>query len=262
MTEIKYSAYSTKTASVLGTGLGYGVNEMVETATSMGLQSQRRVIVAGVTSEIESEFLTDVIQDGIGAGLGYMTGQAMRAQEWALDKSFKVASTAVVGWYSKSFLKAKFKNFRKGRKATMFSKFLGDNDNKVEECRLMADFAKMDMDGTANVGNPQAEHNLYESKLKFEALEVNKEGVRSNLAKLQIDGNRDMFEMKIKTSSFFVTDKALIKQMTGAVEVTSKDIDKLNALSSSMVFEDSAGNFIGGNQAMVELLSALRINRA
>jgi len=261
MADKAYKTYSSKGVSTLGTGVGYGINEMAETATSMGLQSQRRNLIEGISSNVDNEFLNDVIQDGVGAGLGYLTGQAMRLQEHVLESSFKRGSVAVVGWYGKSKLKDFLKG-KKGRKLSMISKFIGENDNKVEECRLISDFVKMDLDTTANAHNPLAKHNRLEGRLKYDTLEVQKEGVRSSLAKLQVDGMRDTFEMKIKTSSFFNTDKQLIKKMTGMTTVTDKEIKKLNALSSSMVSLDSEGNWIGGNEASISLLNALGLHRA
>jgi len=260
-TNNNYKTYSSKGVSTLGTGVGYGVNEMTETALSMGLNSQRRNVVEGVTNNIDNPFLNDVVQDGVSAGLGYLTGQAMQFQEYALSKSYKVGATAVIGWYSKSKIKGFLKG-KKGRKLGMISKFLGDNDKKAEECRLISDFVKMDIDTTANAHNPQAQHNKLEGRFKFESLEVQKEGVRSSLASLEIDGLRDTFEMKLKTSSFFNTDKSLIKKMTGMTTVTDKEIKKLNALSSSMVSQDSNGNWIGGNEASINLLNALGLHRA
>ena len=256
-----YKTYSAKGISTLGTGVGYGINEMAETATSMGLQSQKRKLVEGMTDNIDNPFLNDILQDGLGAGLGFMTGKAMQFQEYALEKSFTVGATAVIGWYSKS----KIKNFlkgKKGRKLGMISKFLGDNDNKVEECRLISDFVKMDIDTTGNAHNPQTQHNRLEGRMKYEALEVQKEGVRSSLAGLEVTGLRDTFDMKLKTSSFFNTDKALIRKMTGMTTVTDKEIKKLNALSSNMVSQDNEGNWIGGNEASINLLNALGLHRA
>ena len=259
--DLKYTSYSSKGINALGTGVGYGVNEMAETALSMGLSSQRRTVVEGITNNIESEFLTDVIQDGVGAGLGYLTGKVMQAQDELLNKAFSSGGALVTAWYSRSFIKNKLKGL-KGRKLGMLSKILGDTDKSVEESRLMADFVKMDIDSSVSSHNPVASHNALEGRIKKESLEVSKEGVRSQLAGLQINGMRDTFEMKIKTSSFFISDKSLIKNRTGMTKVTKKDIAKLNALSSSMVFEDSEGNWIGGNQAMAELLNGMSLHRA
>ncbi|OIO17822.1 MAG: hypothetical protein AUJ81_01100 [Helicobacteraceae bacterium CG1_02_36_14] len=120
----------------------------------------------------------------------------------------------------------------------------------------------MNVDSIASSNNPQTHNATIQNKQQFENLQVNKEGVRSQLARLQTDGMRDTFEMKLKTSSFFNTDKTLISNMTGMLTVTDVDIKKLNSLSSSMVSQDSSGNWVGGNQAMIELLSALRLQRA
>jgi len=262
MSDIKYSTYSSKGINALGTGAKYGVNEMTETAFSMGLNTGRRTVVEGITKDIENQFLNDIVQDGLSAGLGYFSGQAMQIQEDVLSSAFKSSATIVGAWYTKSLAKKTIMRGLKGRKLGMLSKWLGSNDKKVEECRLIADFAKMDLDTTSNSQNPIAHQKRYESKYKHESLEVSKEGVRASLSKLQIDGMRDSFDMKIKTSSFFVTDKNLIKKMTGLQVVTDKDIKKLNALSRSMVVEDSNGNYIGGNQVMSELLSSLNLQRA
>jgi hypothetical protein len=261
MADKKYQSYSSKGLSVLGTGVGYGVNEMAETATSMGLSNQRRVLIEGISSGVENQFLNDVIQDGVGAGLGFLTGQVMRVQEYALSSAYKTGAVAVTAWYGKSKLKGFLKG-KKGRKLGMISKFIGDTDKKAEECRLISDFTAMNIQATSNSNNPQAKHNMLEGRFKHDSLEVKKEGVRSSLAKLQVDGLRDTFEMKLKTSSFFSTDKKLIKQMTGMTSVTDKEIKKLNALSSAMVSLDNEGNWIGGNEASINLLNALGLHRA
>lgn len=261
MDDKKYSTYSSKGIDIGGTGLKYGVNEMAETALSMGMQSQKRTIVQGVTENIENEFLNDIVQDGLSAGLGYFSGQFMQVQEKALEATFKGGAVMVGAWYVKSGAKNLMKGL-KGRKLKMFSKFLGDNDNKAEECRLITDFVKLDADATANSHNPINSQTAIGMKYKHESLEVQKEGVRSDLAGLKIVGSRDTFEMKMKTSSFFTTDKKLIQQMTGMTTVSDKDIKKLNALSSSMVSQDSQGNWIGGNEASINLLNALGLHRA
>ena len=149
-TNNNYKTYSSKGISTLGTGLGYGVNEMTETALSMGLNSQRRNVIEGVTKNIDDPFLNDVIQDGVSAGLGYLTGQAMRLQEDVLSSSYKIGASAVIGWYSKSKIKGFLKG-KKGRKLGMISKFLGDNDNKGEECRIISDFVKIS--GLSSLGS-------------------------------------------------------------------------------------------------------------
>lgn len=259
-TDIKFNTYSSK-PSMLTTGVQYGVNEMAETALSMGFQTGRRTIVEGVTKDIENEFLNDVVQDGLSAGLGYFSGQIMQMQDKVLEGIFRSGSAIVGAWYVKSSAANYFKSL-KGTKLKLFSRFMGDNDKKAEECRLIADFVKIDADTTANSHNPLAQQNAIQAKYRHESLEVNKEGVRSGLAKLQIDGLRDTFEMKLRTSSFFNTDKDLIRKMTGMTIVTDKEIKKLNALSSSQVFQDSEGNWVGGNQAMIELMSGLRLHRA
>ena len=260
MSEIKYSTYSAK-PSMLSTGAQYGVNEMAETALSMGMQNGRRTVVEGVTGGIENDFAKDMIQDGLSAGIGYFSGQLMQKQEALLDGVFNNGAMIVTAWYSKSKLSGFLKSNKKGRKASMASRFLGDNDNKAEECRLIADFVKINSDSQSNAHNPNSRQKAIESKFLHESNEVQKEGVRSNLAKLQIDGMRDTFEMKMKTSSFFNTDKKLIRDMTGLNNVTDKDIKKLNSLSASMVFEDSSGNWIGGNEAMISLINALKMPR-
>lgn len=262
-TEKTFHSYSAK-PSMLSTGAQYGVNEMVETGTSMGLQQGRQIIVTGVTKDLEDGFIKDVLQDGVNAGVGYLSGQAMQFQEQLLDKAFTQTRVMIGSWYAgRGALRDKFKEkFRKGRKATMFSKILGDNNDKVEECRLIADVGKMDIDTSSSSGNPLSRQNVIKNKFQHEALEVQKEGVSSSLAKLQIDGMRDTFEMKIRTSSFFNTDKKLIKAMTGLTSVTDKDIKKLNTLSNSQVFQDSEGNWIGGNEAMIVLMNGLGLHRA
>ncbi|MBD3843281.1 MAG: hypothetical protein IE909_15655 [Campylobacterales bacterium] len=257
-----YQTYSSKKPSILSTGIYYGVNEMAETAFSMGSMAGRRQIVEGLTSDIDNQFASEIIQDGLSAGLGYFTGQAMRFQDALLESAYNKTSARVVAWYSgRSFLKDKFRSL-KGRKKSLFSKFLGDNNKKVDECRLIADFGKMDIHSSVSSSDPKASHNLYEGRIKQESLEVQKEGVRSSMASLQVEGMKNTFDMKLKTSSFFNTDKDLIRKMTGLATVTDKEIKKLNSLSSSMVFQDSDGNWIGGNQAMIELLSSLRLHRA
>ena len=262
MSELKYQTYSSK-PSILATGTQYGVNEMVETGTSMGLQEGRKIVVSGITSGIENDFVKDMIQDGLGAGIGYFSGQIMQKQEKLLESSFNATRVLVGAWYSKSFIRDKFKSsFKKGRKASMFSKFLGSTDNKAEECRIINDFGKMDIDTSANANNPLTRQNVMQNKFQHDSLQVNKEGVNSSLAKLQIDGMRDTFEMKVKTSSFVADDKNLIRKMTGKTMVDSKDIDKLNSLSSSMVFQDSNGKWVGGNEAIVTLMNGLGIHRA
>jgi len=261
MNETKYSTYSSKGVDIGGTGLKYGVNEMAETALSMGMQSQKRTIIQGVTGDIENQFLNDVVQDGLAAGLGYFSGQFMQIQEKALESTFKGGAAIVGGWYIKSGAKNFMKGL-KGKKLSMFSKFLGNNDNKAEECRLIADFVKLDADATSNSHNPISSQTAIGMKYKHETLEVQKESARAELAKLQTSGMRDTFEMKIRTSSFFVTDKKLIQQMTGRTTVDGKIIKKLNALSSHMVSLDSEGNWIGGNEASINLLNALGLHRA
>lgn len=262
MADVKYSAYSSKGIDVAGNGLKYGVNEMAETALSMGMNSQRKVIVEGITSNIENQFLNEIVQDGLSAGLGYFSGQFMQIQEKVLEGAFDRGAGLVVAWYGKSKLGDAFKGFKKGRKSAMLAKFLGATNDETEKARLIADFVKMDADMTANSHNPLAQQQAIEGKYHHETLEVQKEGVRSELAKLQTDGMRDTFDMKLKTSSFFNTDKRLIQQMTGMPTVSEKEIKKLNALSSSMVSLDSEGNWIGGNEASINLLNALGLHRA
>jgi hypothetical protein len=260
MSSVNYQAYSAK-AGVLSTGLKFGVNEMVETGFSMGLQNGRRIVIDSVAGDVENEFVKDMIQDGLSAGMGFFTGKLMQKQEELLDSAFSKGVTLVGSWYTKSLLKNKLRGL-KGRKARLLSKFLTDSDNKVEECRLIADFVKMDIDSSSNSHDPIARQNVLKSKFNHESLQVQKEGVSSQLAKLQIDGMRDTFEMKIRTSSFFNTDKDLIRRMTGMTVVTDKEIKKLNALSNSQVFQDSQGNWIGGNEAMVSLMNGLGLHRA
>lgn len=264
MAELKtnFTTYSSKGINVGGTSLKYGVNEMAETAFSMYAQGERRSIVEGVTKDIENEFLNDVVQDGLSAGLGYFTGQAMQLQETLLDGSYKFGRNAVMAFYGSSFVKEKFKKFAKGRKAQMFSKFLSGSDKKAEESRLMADFVKMDLDTSSSSHNPIARQKQHEAKYMHENLEVKKEGVRANLALLQAEGLNRTFQMKMETSSFFVTDKKLIKQITGMLSVTENDIKKLNAMSSAKVFQDSNGEWVGGNEAMVILMNGLGLHRA
>lgn len=259
MSNVKYSTHSAK-PSMLATGTQYGVNEMVETGTSMGLQQGRKIIVEGVTSDIENPFVQDMITDGLSAGIGFFSGQLMQKQEKLLDTAFLAGSAAVVGWYSKSKLLNLMKG-KKGKKLSMISKFFGDNDKKAEECRLIADFSKMNMDSSANSHNPLTRQNMLENKIAHDTLQVRKEGVNTSMAKLQIDGMRDTFDMKIKTSSFFNTDKQLIKKMTGMISVTDKEIKKMNSLSSAHVFQDNNGNWIGSTQAQTELLNTLGFKR-
>ena len=234
---------------------------MGENAASFYVQGAKTTIVEGITSEIENEFLNEMVQDGLNAGLGYFSGQAMQLQETALNFAFNRGSKFAVAWFSTSVIKNQYQKFRKGRKATMLSKFLAGSDKKAEETRLIADFVKMDFDGTANSHNPTARQKRHEAKYLHESLEVNKEGVRSNLAKLNADALTRTFDMKMKTASFFNTDKALIKEVTGLTTVTDKEINKLNALSNSQAFQDSNGDWIGGNEAMISLTNLLSLHR-
>lgn len=259
MADKNYKSYTAK-PSMLSTGVQYGLNEMVETGFSMGLQSGRKTVVDAVTSDIENDFLKDVLQDGLASGMGYFSGKLMQKQEDLLDTAFTKGVGLVGAWYTKSFIANKLRGL-KGRKLKLLSKFLSDTDTKAEECRLIADFVKMDIDTSANSHNPLARQNVWSSSLQNESFNVQKEGVASQLAKIQIDGMRDSFEMKIKTSSFFNTDKDLIRKMTGISTVTDKEIKKLNALSSSQVFQDSEGNWIGGNEAMISLMNGLGLHR-
>jgi len=258
--ETTVNTFSSKASTTLTTGIAYGVNEMAETGMSMGLSNGRRYVVSGMTDDMDDGIMKEMLQDGLSSTMSMWTGAVMRAQESVLEKTIAVGAVAVGAWYGKSRLKG-FLN-GKGRKMALLGKFIGSNNSKAEEERLIADFSKMNVDSIASSNNPQTHNATIQNKQQFENLQVNKEGVRSQLARLQTDGMRDTFEMKLKTSSFFNTDKTLISSMTGMLTVTDVDIKKLNSLSSSMVSQDSSGNWVGGNQAMIELLSALRLQRA
>lgn len=262
MAQDKFNTYSSKGIDVGSTGLKYGVTEMTEGAVSYHLQDGKRSIVTGITSDIESDFMKDIVSDGVNAGLGYFSAQAMQLQETLLEGAFNQGTKVVLGWYAGSYVKDKFKKYAKGRKAMMFSKFLSGSDKKAEEARLIADFVKMDIDSSANTHSPTARQKQYEAKYIHENLEVSKENVRARLATLNISGMRETFDMKLKTSSFTNIDKKLIQQMTGKRNIDKEDINKLNAMSNAQVFQDSDGNWVGGNEAMVILMNGLGLHRA
>jgi len=257
----KIYSYSSAGMDVLGNGSKYTVNEMVESATSQGMQHQKKTIVEGLTSNIDSDFAKDIVQDGLHAGLGYFGGQVMMLQDKALEAIYAKGVVKIGAWYSKSLIKDKLSGL-KGRKLKNLAKFFSDSDKKAEESRLIADFVKMDMDSSSNTGNPLVR--LEQGKVKYihDSLEVQKEGVRADLATIEINGKRDTFDLKLKTSSFTNLDKKLIRDFTGMPKVTKTDIAKLNAMSNSQVFQDSEGNWIGGNQAMVMLTNMLGLHRA
>ncbi len=259
---ITYQTYSAK-PSILGTGAKYGINEMVETGVSMGLMQGRKVVVEGITKDIQNEFVKDMLQDGLSAGLGFFSNQAMQLQEKLLEKGYNSGLAVVATYYNKGLIKRKFQQkFGRGRKATMFAKFLGGNNNRAEESRLIADFVQMDIDSSASSHDTLARQGVLENQFVNETLQVQKEGVSADIARLQIDGMRDTFDMKVKTSSFFVTDKNLIKNMTGMSSVKDKHIKKLNSLSGSMVFEDSEGNYVGYAEAVTILMNGMGLHRA
>jgi len=261
MSDKNYNTYSSK-PSMLSTGFQYGVNEMVEDGLSMGLQSQRQILVSGVSESIENEFVSEIFTSGMSASIGFFTGKLMEKQEALLESAFTSTRGYIISWYAgRGFLKDKLKG-RKGRGAVLLSKFLGSNDKRAEECRLIADVGKMDIDTSSNSHSPLARQNTLESKFRLEQNEISKENARTNIARIQLDGMRDSFELKLKTSSFSILDKPLIKDMIGVDKVDSKTIHKLNALSSSMAFEDSSGNWVGGNEAIVRLINGLGLHRA
>lgn len=259
MQDKKINLYSA-TTSTLTTGVGLGVNEMAESGTSMFLTGGRRLVVEGMTKDMEEGVMKDMLQDGMSSAMSMWSGGIMQLQESAMQKVIAGGGIFVAAQYSRSKI-GNFMKGKKGRKLGMLSKFFGANDKKAEEARLIADFTKMNVDSNSSSNNPLLHHNKILTKQRFESIQVQKEGVMTQITKVDMDGSRDIFEMKIKTSSFFNTDKRLIQQMTGITVVTDKEIKKLNALSSNMVFQDSSGNWIGGSESSIALLNSLSLQR-
>ena len=259
--ETKYSTFSAKKPSILTTGIAFGTNEMAETGVSMALNGGKMYAIEGMTGDMDDGIMKELMQDGLSSAMSMWSGAMMQKQEVVLSSAYNLGRTTVLGYIGSSKALAHMKTL-KGKKLGMFSKIFGKSEEaKATNARLIADFTKMDIDSTSNSDNPLAKHNQMSSKLQFESLQVNKEGVNSRLAKIQIDGIRDSFEMKLKTSSFTQKDKVLIQKLTGVRNVSDDYIKKLNTLSASMVFQDSNGNWIGGNEAMVSMLNSMNFNR-
>ena len=266
MSDKVYNTYSSKKPNALTTGITYGVNEMLESGAQMGLQDGRRIAVEGFTGTMEDGIMREMLQDGLNSAMSNWTGAIMMAQEKLLETSFNQGKNLVYGLYGASgareFLKNKFKNkFKKGRKASLFAKFIGNTDSTAEKGRLIADFTKMDIDSSANSRNPSTEVTQIQRKQQFEAHEVNKEATRTRIASLQLNGLTRSFDWKLKTSSFVDADKPLIKDVTGLTSVSDEYIDKLNSQSLGQSFKDNNGNWIGGNQVTAEMLNFLNTNK-
>lgn len=252
-----YSAVSAKASQ----GASMGVSEMFETGAMRLMQEQRRDTIEGLTHDMEEGLFREMIEDGANSALGVWSSGIMIAQEALLDEGITRGRNLVVGLYASSKIKNLFKGkYRKGRKASMFSKFLSGNDSTAEKGRLIADFSKMDITASSSSHAPVTRESRVKSKYMYEEHEVNKEATRTRLAKLQLDGLTRSFDWKLKTSSFSSLDKYLIKEVTGVATVSDDYIDKLNSQSNAQSFKDSSGNWIGGNQANVMLMTGLGLH--
>jgi hypothetical protein len=241
----------------------FGAEEAVETLTALALMDGRTDLITGYTSDMKDGWGKEAIQDGIGAAYNVFTQGIMVFEQQVLESAFNKfsAASAAIVLKSKVRLSGKLRGLR-GRKAKLVSKVLGGFDKlDVDHARLVADYGAMSMQARGVINTPASQSQAMRMQQNSDSVELQKERVKLNIAGAAQNSMQNSFAMKMKLSSFTTADEKMIKAVTGMVNVTTEDIEKLNAISSNEVFRDSAGNWVGGVQVTSELMTGIALAR-
>lgn len=232
--------------------LKLGIDEMFEDLTY-------NVAYNEVLTKLKANGMDDgILKEAINSGITIMFSSALmlyiQKQEAIIGKILTIVITLLGTILNPLIGKATglFKKFKKGVKASMFSKIFGAS---MEE-RIQ--YAKVVVDGANTVFNAQQSANQYYNRadgvMKQRELIMHSKDQQLAYAKAKADSFNQTLLFKILTSKFTPVDKEILRRITGGSAV---DIESLNKVAEFMYVKDDKGNITGLSEQFMTMINGL-----